>query len=328
MAASRDDCFLVGAGLSRSISRHMPLMRDLIPAARKAIGRRSGRLPRILPLLGEDIEMWLSYLSQPHPWLDPERALYHQSVFTELSRVLAREILLHQNKATAKGPPKWLALLVEKWCDHRSAVMSLNYDTLLEKAFWSVGHSPFHVLYQVPILDIGVRTGESRYGGTNPDRSYRLFKLHGSVDWYYSGPAGHDETVFHAHFSLNWVPDSPNEISARVGGLVPMLVPPVTAKDAYFTNDRLREQWLLAGRALGSARRLFLLGYSLPPSDQMMRLFLASSESIEEVYVINRSPQAADRAKECFVGRRIDHKYVRSRYAMRDFVIDYINDLI
>src|SRR5260370_169956 len=135
-----------------------------------------------------------------------------------------------QQQPHDKVPPKWLVFRAERWRDPRSAVMPLNYDPLLEKAFWSVGHSPFHVLYQVPILDIGVRTGESRYGGTNPDRSYRLFKLHGSVDWYYSGPSGHDETVFHAHFSLNWVPDSPNDISAPFARLCPMLFPPLTPK--------------------------------------------------------------------------------------------------
>jgi hypothetical protein len=303
-------------------------MADLLPTVRKAVASRSGRLQKLLPLLGDDIEMWLSYLSQPHPWLDTERALYHQSVFAQLSKVIAREILRHQNMATSKAAPKWLPVLIDKWCDHTLPVMTLNYDTLLEKSFWSVAHSPFHVLYQVPVFDIGVRTGESSYAGTNPDRAYKLFKLHGSVDWYYSGPSGHDETVYHAHFSLNWVPDSPQDIARRVGGLVPMLVPPVTAKDSYFTNDRLREQWLLAGRAMADAHRLFLVGYSMPPSDQMMRLFLETAENVELVYVVNRSSIVADRAAEFFRGRRIIRKYVRPSTAIRDFVIDYANDLI
>jgi hypothetical protein len=306
----------------------MPLMAGLLPSVRKAVTSRSGRLQKLLPLLGDDIEVWLSYLSQPLPWLDAERALYHQSVFAQLSQVIAREILRHQNLATAKPAPKWLPILIEKWCENNSAVMTLNYDTLLEKSFWSVGHVPFHVLYQVPILDIGVRTGESRYAGTNPDLSYRLFKLHGSVDWYYSGPTGHDETLYHAHFSVNWLPDPPSEIARRVGGLVPMLVPPVATKDSYFTNDRLREQWILASRALRDARRLFLIGYSMPPSDQMMRMFLGTADRLEVVYIVNRSSSVADRAREYFVGRRINRKYVRPSTAMRDFAIDYSNDLV
>jgi hypothetical protein len=299
-------------------------MPDLLDPIRKAVkGRHSRRLEESLPLLGDDLELWLSYLAQPYPWLDAETTLYYQSVFLQLSAVLAREVLRAQNEATKKRAPGWLLALTQKWCELRSAVITLNYDTMLEKMYWAAAHVPFHVLYQIPILDVEGRRGRSTYVGYTDD-CYRLFKLHGSVDWYYSGTNGRDETIYHGHFSLDWAPEPLREISNRVGGLVPMLVPPVSAKDAYFRNDRLREQWLLAARAAAEARRLFLIGYSFPPADQMMRLFLATSPHVSEVYVVNTSVEAAERAEQYMPGRTIHRSYCKAGNPIHEFVNDYV----
>jgi hypothetical protein len=57
-------------------------------------------------------------------------------------------------------------------------------------------------------------------------------------------------------------------------------------------------------------------------------MFLGTADRLDVVYIVNRSPSVADRASEYFVGRRINRKYVRPSTAIRDFAIDYWNDLV
>ena len=55
------DVFLLGAGFSKAVSDDMPLLQELSSQIR---GRLSD-LPESLSTLGDNIEIWLSYLSQP-----------------------------------------------------------------------------------------------------------------------------------------------------------------------------------------------------------------------------------------------------------------------
>ena len=56
------DVFFLGAGFSKAISDEMPLLKELSTTI-----RQSGiDLPSPLPLLNDNLELWLSYLRTPN----------------------------------------------------------------------------------------------------------------------------------------------------------------------------------------------------------------------------------------------------------------------
>lgn len=60
------EVFILGAGFSKQISSHMPLLKELS----EAIAVRVPELGRIgaVPFLTTDVEMAMTFLSQPQPW--------------------------------------------------------------------------------------------------------------------------------------------------------------------------------------------------------------------------------------------------------------------
>jgi hypothetical protein len=106
---------VVGAGLSRNVSKSMPLMHDLLPTATNVIRARSEKLMDRLRRLGDDLELWMSFLAQSPPWLDEADGLYNQSMFVRTASALGREVYRRQNYALQEKPEQWLLDLVTKW---------------------------------------------------------------------------------------------------------------------------------------------------------------------------------------------------------------------
>jgi hypothetical protein len=128
--------------------------------------------------------------------------------------------------------------------------------------------------------------------------SFRLFKLHGSLTWYWS-PG--DET---GATLQRWQPSNINygdlasldEARRRsLPGREPFLVPPSTLKSAYFRNPVTREIWSSAYEALRGAKRWIIVGYSLPLADLTVRNMLTQAlqgrdlGDLPEVWVVNQS---------------------------------------
>jgi len=50
---------------------------------------------------------------------------------------------------------------------------------------------------------------------------------------------------------------------------MPFIVPPTATKSSYLTNLVVRKIWARARAALAKAKRLIVIGYSIPPEDQV-----------------------------------------------------------
>lgn len=143
----------------------------------------------------------------------------------------------------------------------------------------------------------------SQYPTEQPPSSVlRLFKLHGSTNWFYGGPdAPVTDRVVMTQAS-GWWPGSPAEHSLpRSSGrqtnlyddLLPLIIPPTGTKGGYYGNRSLRAQWQTAFTALKAAKSLTIIGYSFPPSDLAARHFIASSRLAVPVAVVDRRPEVA-----------------------------------
>src|SRR5207302_7463056 len=124
------EAFLIGAGFSRAICPSMPILDDLSAEAfpddlRNELNRT----------LGRDFEMQITYLAEDRPWLSAADALRNRANFLDASRRIAKALLRRQAAALSAPIPPWLERLLRAWHQKKSDVLTLNYDTLIEKAY-------------------------------------------------------------------------------------------------------------------------------------------------------------------------------------------------
>lgn len=121
----------------------------------------------------------------------------------------------------------------------------------------------------------------------NTPSSYRLLKLHGSMNWYIPTP-GRTRADVYAKNTPVYVPNPPTKPSTpawqrrqhRLGhsnkAVFPLMVPPVFEKGHQIVGV-LRDVWKQASEALSSATIVFVWGYSLPITDYHAEILFAQS---------------------------------------------------
>jgi hypothetical protein len=175
-----------------------------------------------------------------------------------------------------------------------TAIITFNYDLALEYA-------------------LRVRRVEIDYGlnsSTKNSNAIPIYKLHGSLNWTLSGPLNEIEV-----FSVQQLPAESywrrygvyeNPLCRPIDTMEllhgpdgwgnkpipePLIVPPTWSKEHY--HEVLKSVWYNASKALSSAENIFIIGYSLPPSDQFFRSFFAlstiSESLIERLWVFDPS---------------------------------------
>lgn len=223
--------------------------------------------------------MALTYLSQSHPWMAEAENLRNRALFLDLASAV-REVLLDSMRKAAQRPcPQWLLSLIHYWESTQAQVITLNYDTLVESAarlctqVYSAGLLPDRY-YPFPMTPLRREWEEFSLRSYKSDpASFRLFKLHGSINWLYSGSVSPGaETVYYAALDDVWRPSPVLELG--VTDKTPLIVPPVAEKVVYFQHPHVRGMWREAAAAVKCATRVFCLGYSLPDLDITMRFFL------------------------------------------------------
>lgn len=267
------DVFLLGAGFSKAISDKMPVITQLSESLRQQVD-----LPHYVTALGDNVEYWMTYLSQSHPWVSESGNLRHKADFLDLTKEIGLVISDRERNAVEDPCPDWLKRLVNLWDQKQTAVITLNFDTLIERARYFVKDDegnglPLESIYPVPMPDIRRTT----YWGSGQANTFKLFKLHGSINWFYSGASSYfGETIYSAYVSGWDFPDDFVELESReaASDKVPLIVPPTTEKGAYFQHETIRQIWARAGESLLVADRLFCIGYSLPATDLSLRFFL------------------------------------------------------
>jgi hypothetical protein len=158
------------------------------------------------------------------------------------------------------------------------AVISFNYDLLLEYAFTVRGIQ----------IDYGL--------GPAPKRdAIPVYKLHGSLNWSFNQAGGQIETrptqKLPAKSYLRRIRNySERPLRRPIDTMEllhgpdewgnkpipePLIVPPTWSKGQY--QEMLRSVWCNASKALSTAENIFVIGYSLPLSDQFFRAFFALS---------------------------------------------------
>ena len=109
------DVFILGAGFSKAIAMQMPTMVELGAEVRKRLAEVISLSSAIPDSLGDDIELWMTYLSQPQPWLQEPDIDLHRSLGGRIRQFIAAVIKERTAQASASLAPDWLRKLILSW---------------------------------------------------------------------------------------------------------------------------------------------------------------------------------------------------------------------
>lgn len=321
------DLFILGAGFSKALSSRMPVTSELYQDIQN--GPRASLLDSDL-WIKDDLELLLTYLSQPQPWLPESEALRNRANFLDLSREIGRLIEDRLKSAVddlSHSDCQWVFRLLNKWNSSRTQVITLNYDTLIEIMCGDEAAGSRETgtcgLYPVE-LKSHVMDG----GYIDPPSTLTLYKLHGSINWFYSGKEdflGEDIYAIVYNGGIKGFYEGKHDWQySYLKHKVPLIIPPVLDKGTYFRNILLRSTWEQALQELRKADRIFCIGYSLPKTDITMRFFLQGKKKIDKkFYVINPDPAAGDHFHEMLPGYDFNYDFVGNSHCVKQFSEEY-----
>ena len=245
--------------------------------------------------------------------LDHARTLYGPALETRMETVftnLEAASIFHREAKIDPGPLiQWPSRLIEAFrvvlprllgetitapCSRHEAlarhlrtndtVISLNYDCLIDSALCEASGSRFAAGrggYGVEV-STGAAAWEGSARGPTPEGSITLLKLHGSLNWDVASiPLQLRTTIY-------------NPVRAGV------IQPPLTNKP--IAEEPFRSVWREARRAVRTARRLILVGYSMPVADGLVRSLLSTDLEpvLEEVLIVERDAGTRDQHIDFF----------------------------
>ncbi len=245
------------------------------------------QLPAPRPEGGIDVETWLSFALEDQPFLPIEQNLLNRSAANVAISALGDLVVCRQHDVES---PAWLMDLLTIWHGTRTEVITLNWDTLVEAAteasrLWSLSYptSDFDnvSISSDDILDHVPRLAPGSPAGGPPGRlTFHLWKLHGSIDWYWSEGDRFGETVVRRPITRPALGDS-----AGIAGKRRFFAAPTATKTSYYGNEIIRHVWQRARSAIECASEIVLIGYSLPPTDLSVGSLLAGMTASRIVIV-------------------------------------------
>ena len=87
------DLFILGAGFSKAINYRMPTMDELSSAVLRNLENVGLCVPDALDDLGNNIELWMTYLSQVQPWLKASDNYFNKAFAGQLRKQI--EEIIH-----------------------------------------------------------------------------------------------------------------------------------------------------------------------------------------------------------------------------------------
>jgi hypothetical protein len=146
------------------------------------------------------------------------------------------------------------------------ALVTLNYDTLLDSALYRRGWDP-RIGYAIS-GNAAKRTNWFAVTQGDPSLEVKLLKLHGSMNWFVRGQTSNLKKVFSSK-PVSITKPRFNEIS----GHIRQIAPPIYGK--IFEHSHWQNLWTSAFRALCDAEVIVVIGCSLIDTDFHLRALLS-----------------------------------------------------
>ena len=297
------DVLLLGSGFSKAVSNVMPTLADLS----KTVFDRSAHLrcQPLPPSAQENLEIALAFLSTRQPWLSDSE--YHRRVAEafDLTAQIApalQQAELEAARSSGHLAPEWLLRLAYWLHDEHAAIITFNYDTLLEKTFAEIPIAEHGNTFKPVRLNpralypthFPIEPHESTFGTNWP--TAEILKLHGSINWSYSGAKEFFGEAIQYTPPMSWSADC---LTARFEDKIPLIAPPIADKSAHFAHESLHHLWRLARRRLREAQRVYCIGFGFPDTDLAIRFLLADAQKpgSTEFFLIDVDDRVIEKVK-------------------------------
>ena len=333
--------YVLGAGFSKAVSEAMPLMDEL---GRVLQERLAGEIPfELLP--EQSFEDWLTLQVTPLPFLEgfanARRSANAARVVAEIAKVLD----VREAEAAAALTPLWLRQLLALWDAEQAAVLTFNYDTLIERAVnadqiataenehdvgVAVGD---HVVYPAPPAPPAITWGD--FGSPHTAASFQLLKLHGSLAWFWSETDAAGSTLVRVRergaFGSTRIASNDHDFSGTTT-LDRYLIPPVTSKDGYYGSYLANTLWRSARAIVADTVSITLIGYSLPSGDRVAGQLIAECDpactiSVVDLYPGQENPASGVVSRLRALGRPATSLYSGTE-CVRNFVAEKLQSAI
>ncbi|WP_396096681.1 SIR2 family protein [Cyanobium sp. Tous-M-B4] len=171
-------------------------------------------------------------------------------------------------------------------------IITFNYDTLLDQ----------HILRGRAVTDVyfdQIRERRDR-PARSPQPNPLLLKLHGSINWRCTSEnlqaliRGGDPGEHLYRIEAVWVDNSSSPSPSDA--VSPLLIPPLPTKPITSVS-LFRWLWTRAYEYLHTARELIVIGYSLPPADQVADAMFGSfrPERLSRICIVDPNTAALER---------------------------------
>lgn len=287
---------VLGAGFSKAIDDAFPTADELGELVRAQAPGACASAPSTFG--GGLFERWLSRIAEPQPDLGEAANLENARDFQLVTEALHRVMVDLEAQAVRKPIPWWLLRLVGLLHAERATVVTFNYDTLVEAA----AARAFDCRLQQTLSNYSVTGGvppvtlHAGMFGPIDTPTFRILKLHGSVDTYWVPGDASGATVTRISDAM-WTPDSGmaaigSMLERSAPGRVPFIVPPASAKSALFSNPITRQLWRTAAQRLSASTRIAVIGYSAPLTDLVATAMVADAQHAAgaQIDIVNPDP--------------------------------------
>ncbi len=228
----------------------------------------------------DSLDTWLAMALEPDPKVIP-RPPTRKSSQDEVSEYLT----FYRPAETAKLTYARLVHFLQTTCLLENTVfLSMNYDLLLDRCLNVL--SDYAPDYQIDLF-------QHRTVPTSK-KLVSLLKLHGSLNWQFCDWC-HALDLLGDH--VVWAKAQCHH--CRRPNARPLLIRPTLLKDFHYRV--WHDAWRLAGRALASAGKWIVVGYSFPLADVwLLRILIQALRSgakarDREIIIVNSNPEAYER---------------------------------
>lgn len=237
----------------------------------------------------------------------PTKETEHKSKHVEANRALLTNGFGVQNLEWLYHAFSSMVARTHEGDGPKDSIITFNYDLIVDRALCELGYGADYALREPD------HTRDFSTVWRTQKASVPLFKLHGSANWFrcrhhdkiYVAPprrAPGGEPASLLHLSLDACPKctgSGGKPCPDATEHTPLIVPPTWNKAAY--QGGLQSVWTAALKALETAGRIIVIGFSLPDTDLFFRFLLTAGVQVGkgvELYLVDPSERVAQRYEQ------------------------------
>ena len=315
--------YFLGAGATKAVAPDAPLNKDLVKnaiidfvkskEAQLLLDFIADLFHRKNPTIDNQIWNLLDYIIQKGK---SPTSKYNLEQIIDLRRCLLHLVIREFQKSLEVVEPRIYEMFINKIQNTHSAIISTNYDILIDSALSKMMSLNYGAKVRTRITggfaDAGglQRPGAYESGIPLNQGKIPLFKIHGSLNWLYCSKCdevdittdkGAVRTLSGDYYCFNR--NCTNKYEA-------LLITPTMFKN--YENRFIKETWECAEKALIDADCLVFIGYALKDEDYqirclLMKALLNKTSGYSNIIVIERKPK--NKTDELYLEENIKKRY-------------------